>query len=76
MAVKVVVKWFTRDESCIRRIRQYFRLPNYTTINGLTPGKIDDDKMEMFKETARRGFFTYWEREWTFNGHSYSFKMV
>lgn len=72
MAVKVVIRWITRDEGAILKIRDFFGLPTYTTLNGFTPGLIEDSKIEMFKETAQRGFFSFNLTEWTFNGKSYS----
>lgn len=72
MAIKVVIRWATRDEAAIEAIRSHFKLPRYTTLNGWTPGLIEDKDMPMFDETARRGFFTYQETEWQFNGNSYT----
>lgn len=72
MAVKIIIHWQTRDEDAIRAIRRYFNLPNYTTLNGWTPGKIEQKDMEMFEEAARRGFFRFVKKEWTYNGATYS----
>lgn len=72
MAVKVVIYWVTKDWDAIAAIRKHFNLPKYTTINGQTPGAIEEQDMPMFEETARRGFFRYRETEWTFNGTTYS----
>lgn len=72
MAVKIVIHWQTRDEDAIRAIRRYFNLPNYTTLNGWTPGKIEQKDMKMFEEAAMRGFFRFVKKEWTYNGATYS----
>lgn len=72
MAVKVLIYWLTKDNEAIRLIRKHFNIPKYTTINGWNPAGIDEEDMEMFEETARRGFFRYRRTEWTFNGASYS----
>lgn len=72
MAVKVVIYWVTKDVEAIEAIRAHFGLPRYTTVNGWTPGAIEDKDMQMFEETARRGFFRYHKTEWTFNGATYS----
>lgn len=72
MAIKVTIRWTTRDEAAIESIRNYFKLPKYTTLNGWTPGMIEDNDIPMFEETARRGFFTYRETDWHYNGTSYS----
>lgn len=69
---KVLVYWLTKDEEAIAHIRKYFNLPAYTTVNGLTPGKIERKDMEMFEETARRGFFRFMRKEWSYNGATYS----
>lgn len=74
MAVKVVVFWITKDREAIAAIRKHFGLPNYTTLNGQTPGAIEEADMPMFDETARRGFLAYKETEWTFNGSTYSWQ--
>lgn len=72
MAIKIIVKWRTKDEDAIRHIRKYFNLPTYTTVNGCTPGTLNDSEKEMFEECVRRGFFTYIESDWTYNGATYS----
>ncbi len=69
---KVIIHWRTRDEESIRRIREYFGFPTYTTVNGLSPAIVKPEDREMFEETARRGFFSYRSADWTFNGTSYS----
>lgn len=69
---KVLVYWRTKDDDAIAHIRKYFNLPNYTTLNGWTPGKIQRKDMAMFEECARRGFFHFRRKEWTYNGVTYS----
>lgn len=69
---KVLVYWLTKDDDAIANIRKYFNLPIYITVNGWTPGKIEQKDMQMFEETARRGFFRFIRKEWTFNGVTYS----
>lgn len=69
---KVIVYWLTKDEEAIANIRNYFNLPTYATVNGWTPGKIKPKDMWMFEETARRGFFRFVRKEWTYNGSTYS----
>lgn len=73
-ATKVTVKWLTRDAEKIASIRRYFGLPDYTTLNGWTPGEIAEDKMATFEETARRGFISYRLTEWERVGETYSWK--
>ena len=69
---KVIVYWLTKDDDAIANIRKYFNLPTYTTVNGWTPGMIESKDMQMFEETARRGFFRFMRMEWTYNGATYS----
>lgn len=69
----ILVVWTTRDKSLIRRIRERFSLPAYTTLNGITPAKIKPEDMPLLDETARRGFIQIWRRKWCKNGGSISF---
>lgn len=69
---KVLIYWLTKDKAAVAAIRQHFNLPSYVTINGLNPGEIKQKDMEMFEETARRGFFRFMRKEWTYNGATYS----
>lgn len=68
----VIIYWLTKSDTAIAAIRKHFKLPKYTTLNGWTPGTIEEKDMPMFEETARRGFFRYIEKEWTYNGATYS----
>ena len=70
--IRVIVKFTTRDEAAISAIRKRFRLPVYTTLNGWTPGMIEQNDLDVFEETARRGFFTFIRKKWTYNGATYS----
>ena len=69
----ILVVWTTRDKSLIRRIRERFSLPAYTTLNGITPAKIKPEDMPLLEETASRGFIQIWRRKWCNNGGSISF---
>ncbi len=70
--MKIVLKWCTKDEEAIAAIRKRFNLPKYTTINGFTPGTLEQEDKAVFDECVNRGFFTYREADWQFNGLSYS----
>lgn len=72
MAIKVIIYWITKDEASIAAIRKHFNIPKYTTINGHSPAEIDENLIPVLDETARRGFLSYREQDWTFNGLSYS----
>lgn len=67
-----MVKWFTKDKAAISAIRKRFGIPPYTTINGWSPAMVREEDLDMFRETARRGFFSCIETEWAFNGATYS----
>ncbi len=67
------VCWHTAEAEAIERIRRYFGMPYYTTLNGLTPCEIDTKDMSMLKETANRGFFSIINEKWCKNGGVYSF---
>lgn len=69
---KIVIHWRTRDKESVRRIRERFGIPPYITINGLTPAVLKPQDKELFDETARRGYLSYWITQWSFNGVSYS----
>ena len=72
--IKLVVCWSTKDEETIRRIRQRFGMPKYTTINGWTPAEILEEDMPLLEETARRGFISILRHiKWCKNGGTYSF---
>lgn len=71
---KVVVRWVCTDKDVIKRIRERFKLPDYTTLNGFTPGMVADKDMAVLEETARRGFLTFELKEWSYNGKSYAWK--
>lgn len=72
--IKLVVCWSTKDEETIRRIRQRFGMPKYTTINGWTPAEILEEDMPLLEETARRGFISILLHiKWCKNGGTYSF---
>lgn len=71
---KIVIRWRTRDEAVIANLRKQFRLPSYTTLNGWTPGEVNPEDMAVFESCVRLGYFTYMEKEWTYNGVTYSWK--
>lgn len=67
------VRWVTRDENTIERIRRRFGIPRYTTLNGFSPAEIQDEDMEILEETARRGFISIFREKWCKNGGTFSF---
>lgn len=69
---KIIVRWRTRDEAIIANLRKQFRLTTYTTLNGWTPGEIYPEDMAVFESCMRLGYFTYMEKDWAYNGVTYS----
>lgn len=56
---KIIIRWHTRNENTIRRIRERFNVPAYTTINGWSPASLKEADRELLDETAQRGFISY-----------------
>lgn len=74
MAVRMVIKWaYKLEDAVIAAIRKRFSIPTYTTINGFSPVEISEEDMDIFEETARRGFFTIIRKKWCKNGDTFSF---
>lgn len=73
MAVKLVIRWRTKDKDAIEAIRRRFAMPRYTTLNGLAPALIKPEDRELFEECARRGFFSILDIKWRKNGGQYIF---
>lgn len=72
--IKLVVYWNTKDKEIIKRIRQRFGMPTYTTVNGYTPAEILEEDTPLLAETAKRGFILIlWHLKWCKNGGTYSF---
>lgn len=69
---KTVIRWGTKDEESINLIRRRFGIPEYTTLNGYSPVLLKAEDREVFEETARRGFFSFRNSEWTFSHGVYS----
>ena len=55
--MKCVIYWRTRDEEARRKICLRFGIPPGMTVNRETRADIRDEDVEMFRETARRGYF-------------------
>ena len=66
--MKCVVYWKCSDPEAIRLIREKFKIPNYTTINGESPVEVNKDQVELLKECERRGFFSIRDKKWRKNG--------
>lgn len=70
---RLIVRWVTRDKEAITAIRKRFGIPDYTTVNGLSPAEIKPEDMPMFEECARRNFFGIIRKKWCKNGGQYIF---
>lgn len=70
---KLAVYWATRNQEHIRKIRERFGIPAYTTINGESPAEISDEDMPLLLETERRGFIAIRKKKWRKNGGLFSF---
>ena len=71
--MKVLIKWRTRDSELIERIRTYFGMPRYTTLNGITPADIADEQIEKLKEGERKGHYTIIYEKWHENSGIFIF---
>ena len=54
--MKKTIYWTTTDREVIKRIRERFNIPNYTSINGETPCEVSDSDLPMLLEVEKRGF--------------------
>ena len=55
--MKCVIYWRTLDEESRRRICLRFGIQPGMTVNRETRADIRDEDVELFRETARRGYF-------------------
>ncbi len=68
MAVKLVVRWTTRDRQAVAAIRERFDIPSYTTVNGWSPAEIKEEYIPLFEECARSGLLSIIDKKWCKNG--------
>lgn len=54
--MRVTIYWVTRLPDIVRRIREKFNIPSYTSVNYETECEIRDENLPLLQETARRGF--------------------
>lgn len=54
--MRVTIYWVTRLPDLVRRIREKFNIPFYTSVNYETECEIRDEDLPLLQETARRGF--------------------
>ena len=54
--MKLTIYWTTKDAEKIKRIRDKFNIPSYTSINGETPCEIKDKDLPLLRECETRGF--------------------
>lgn len=54
--MRVTIYWVTRLPDLVRRIREKFNIPSYTSVNYETECEIRNEDLPLLQETARRGF--------------------
>lgn len=47
----ITIYWVTRDWNLIRRLREKYKIPQYTTVNGLTEAEVSEETLN----SLRRG---------------------
>lgn len=43
--MKITIYWVTRDWDLIRRLREKYKIPQYTTVNGLTITEVSEETL-------------------------------
>ena len=61
--MEITIYWTTHDREDIKRIREKFNIPNYTSINGETPCDVSDSDLKLLLETEKRGFIQLRKKE-------------
>lgn len=61
--MKITIYWRTTNQEDIKRIREKFNLPNYTSINGETPCEVSDSDLPILLEVEKRGFIQLRKKE-------------
>lgn len=54
--MKVTIYWVTKDPEAVRKIRQRFGIPSYTSVNGETIADICEEDMPLLLECQKRKF--------------------
>lgn len=55
--MKCVIYWRTKDGPTRRKICRRFGIHYHVTVNGETQADIREEDVDLFRETARRGYF-------------------
>ena len=61
--MKITIYWTTTNQEDIKRIREKFNLPKYTSINGETPCEVSDSDFPLLLEVEKRGFIQLRKKE-------------
>lgn len=56
--MKCRIKWWTKNDDTISRICCRFNIDYNKTINDISEVEVDENDWDLFRETARRGFFS------------------
>lgn len=70
---KITIRWVTRDKEVIERIRLWFGISTYTTINGFSPAEIAKEDIPLLQDLEQRGFLQIRQEKWCKNGDEITF---
>ena len=48
--MKITIYWVTRDWNLIRKLRAKYKMPQYTTVNGLTEAEVDEQTLSNLRK--------------------------
>ena len=46
----ITIYWVTRDWNLIRRLREKYKIPQYTTVNGLTEAEVSEETLNNLRK--------------------------
>ena len=48
--MKITIYWVTRDWNLIRKLRDKYKIPQYTTVNGLTEAEVNEETLSNLRK--------------------------
>ena len=48
--MKITIYWVTRDWELIRKLRDKYKIPQYTTVNGLTEAEVNEETLNNLRK--------------------------
>lgn len=48
--MKITIYWVTRDWELIRKLRDKYRIPQYTTVNELTEAEVNEETLNNLRK--------------------------